>query len=106
MQPEPVEEQPQPDVDATDVAAVTEAPDAKATRRTQIMTKRPDPAVLKKLRIWSKHSRPLMPVTVSDQPKKRARIPETHAEVNLEAFAMMLESDRNLRARPREDVVK
>ena len=57
--------------------------------------------------------------TVSDQLEKRARIPETHAEVNSEAFAMMLESDSNLetfrvecrgfgsaRARPRDDGVK
>ena len=33
---------------------------------------------------------------MSDQPEKRARIPETHAEVNPEAFAMMIESDGNL----------
>ena len=33
---------------------------------------------------------------MSDQPEKRARIPETHAEVNPEAFAMMFESDGNL----------
>ena len=42
------------------------------------------------------HSRPLTQAIVSDQPEKRARIPETHAEVNPETFAMMLESDGNL----------
>ena len=34
--------------------------------------------------------------TVSDEPEKRARIPETHASVNPETFAVMLESDGNL----------
>ena len=87
MQPETVEELPQPNTETT--------------RRTRIMTKRSDlvvprEGVLNKLRIWSKHSRPLTPATVSDQPEKRARIRETHAEVNPEAFAMMLESDSNL----------
>ena len=48
------------------------------------------------MRIWSKHSRPLTPAVVSEQPEKRARIPETHASVNPETFAMMLESDGNL----------
>ena len=77
----------------------TEKPDTDATRRTRISTKRPDPVVPnevvpKKLRIWSKQSRPLRMTmeTVSDQPEKRARIPE----VNQETFAMMLESDGNL----------
>ena len=48
------------------------------------------------MRIWSKHSRPLTPTVVSDQPEKRARIPETPASVNPEALAMMLESDGNV----------
>ena len=34
--------------------------------------------------------------TVSEQPEKRARIPEAHAEVNPKAFAMMLEPDGDL----------
>ena len=34
--------------------------------------------------------------TVSEQPEKRARLPGTHAEVDPEAFALMLESDGNL----------
>ena len=48
------------------------------------------------MRIWSKHSRPLTPAVVSEQPEQRARIPETPASVKLEKFAMMLESDGNL----------
>ena len=65
------------------------------------MVKRSDPAVptegvLKRMRIWSKHSRPLTPAVVSEQPKKSAKIPETPASVNPETFAMMLESDGNL----------
>ena len=46
-QPEPVDEQPQPqpDVGDSDTAAGTETPDAKATWRTRILTKRSDPAV-------------------------------------------------------------
>ena len=75
--------QPQPDVVDSDMAAGTETPDAEATRRTRILTKRSDPAVQnemepKKMRIWSKHSRPLTPAVVSEQ------------------FARMLESDGNL----------
>ena len=65
------------------------------------MTKRSDNAVPteevpKKMRIRSKHSRPLTPAVVSEQPEKRARIPETLVSVNPETFAMMLESDGNL----------
>ena len=79
--------QPQPDVGDSDMAAGTETSDAEATRRTRIVTKRSDPAVPteevpKKMRIWSKHSRPLTPAVVSEQPEKRARIPETPASVN------------------------
>ena len=48
------------------------------------------------MRLWSKHSRPLTPAVVSEQPEKRARIPETPASVNPETLAMMLETDRNL----------
>ena len=82
------------------MAAGTETPDAEATRRTRILTKGSDPAVSsegvpKKMRIWSKHSRPLTPAVVSEQPEKRARIPAP-ASVNPETFAMMLESDGNL----------
>ena len=102
-QREPVDEQtrPQPDVVDSDMAAGTETPDAETTRRTRIVTKRSDPAVPtdavpKKMRIWSKYSRPLTPAVVSEQPEKRARIPETRASVNPETFAMMLEADGNL----------
>ena len=64
------------------------------------MTKNSDPAVPneevpKRMRFWSKHSRPLTPAVVSEQPEKRARIPAL-ASVNSETFAMMLESDGNL----------
>ena len=97
-----MDEQPQPlpDVGDSEMAAGTETPDAEATRRTCILTKRLDPAVpnervLKKMRIWSKHSRPLTPAVVSEQPEKRARIPAP-ASVNPETFALMLESDGNL----------
>ena len=38
----------------------------------------------------------MTPAVVSEQPEKRARIPETLASVNPETFAMMLESDGNL----------
>ena len=47
------------------------------------------------MRIWSKHSRPLTPAVVSQQPEKRAKIP-TSASVNPETLAMMLELDGNL----------
>ena len=82
------------------MAAGTETPDAKATRRTRILTKRSDPAVpnevvVVKMRIWSKHSRPLTPAVVSEQPEKRPRIPAP-ASVNPETFTMMPESDGNL----------
>ena len=91
--------QPQPDVGDSDMAAGTETPDAGTTRRTRIVTKRSDPAVPtagvpKKMRI--KHSHPLTPAVVSEQPEKRAKIPETPASVNPETFAMMFESDDNL----------
>ena len=102
VQPEPVDEQsqPQPDVVNFDFAAGTETPDAEATRRTHISTKRSDPAVPneevpKKLRIWSKHSRPLTAAIVSEQPEERQKTPAL-ASVNPETFAMMLESDDNL----------
>ena len=92
--------QPQPDMADSEMAAGT-TPDAEATRRTRVVTKRSDPAVptegvLNRMRIWSKHSRPLTRAVVSEQPEKRARIPETPASVNSETFAMMLESDGNL----------
>ena len=77
--------------------------DSDATTRMRISTKKPDPGALnegvpKKSRIWTKHSRPLWMTTetVSEQPEKRARLPETHAEVDPEAFELMLESDGNL----------
>ena len=93
--------QPQPDVGDSDMAAGTETPDAETTRRTRLVTKGSDPAVPtegvpKRIRSWSKHSRPLTPAVVSEQPEKCARIPETPASVNPETFAMMLESDGNL----------
>ena len=63
------------------------------------MTKRSDPGELKeevpkRLCIVTKHSRPLWMATdtVSEQPEKRARFPEDHAEVNPETFVMTLES--------------
>ena len=86
--------------DLLDLHAVT--PDAEAVRRTSIVAKRSDPAmptegVPKRMRIWSKHSRPLTPApaVVLEQPEKRAKIP-TPASVNPETFAMMLEPDGNL----------
>ena len=90
--------QPQPYVGDSDMAAETETSDAETIRRTRIVAKRSDPAVPtggvpKKMRICSKHSRPLTPAVVSEQPEKRARIPETPVSVNPETFAMMLESD-------------
>ena len=60
----------------------------------------PTEEVLKRMRIWSKHSRPLTPAVVSEKPEKRARIPETPASVNPETHAMMLESDGNLEMTP------
>ena len=92
--------QPQPDVGDSEMTAGTETPDAETTRGTRIVTKRSDHAVpteggvLKRMRIWSKHSRPLTPAVVSEQPEKGARIPETPASVK--TFAMMLDSDGNL----------
>ena len=101
-QREPVDEQPQsqPDMDS-EMAAGTETPDVETTRRTRTVTKRSDPAVptegvLKRMRTFCKHSRPLTPAVVSEQPEKRARIPETPASVNPETFGLMLESDGNL----------
>ena len=75
-------------------------PDAEAIRRTRIVTKRSDPAVPiegvpKRMRIWGKHSRPLTPAVVSEQPEERAKIP-TPASVNPETLAMLLETDGNL----------
>ena len=90
--------QPQPDMGDSEMAGM---PEAEAIRRTRIVAKRSDPAVPtesvpKKMRIWSKHSRPLTMAVVSEQPEKRARIPQTPSSVNPETFAMMLESDGNL----------
>ena len=83
------------------MAAGTETPDAEATRRTRFVTKRSNPAVpteevLKRMRLWSEHSCPLTPAVVSEQPEKRARIPETPVPVNPETFAMTRKSDGNL----------
>ena len=57
----------------------------------------PDPGKLKeevpkRLHLVTKQSRPLWMAmdTVSEQPEKRARIPETHAEVDPETFALTL----------------
>ena len=62
------------------------------------MAKRSDRVVPKRsgARIWSKHSRPLTPAVVSEQPEKRARIPETPASVNPETFAMIARVRRQL----------
>ena len=80
----------------------SEMPDGDATIRTRISSKRPDPGELKeevpkRLRIVTKQSRPLWMATdtMSEQPEKRARIPETHAEVDPETFALTLESRGN-----------
>ena len=43
VQPEPVDEQPQPDVADTDMTLDPEKPDTDATRRMRISTKRPGP---------------------------------------------------------------
>ena len=51
--------------------------------------------VPKRMRIWSKHSRPLTTAVMSEQPEKRAKIP-TPASLNPETLAKMLESDGNL----------
>ena len=71
-------------------------PDSDATRRTRISTNPGElkEEVPKRLRIVTKQSRPLWMATdtVSEQPEKRARIPETHAEVDPETFALTLES--------------
>ena len=98
-QREPVDEQleTQPDVGDSEMAV---APDAEAIRRTRIVAKRSDPAVPtegvpKRMRIWSKLSRPLTPAVVPEQPEKRAKVP-TPASVNPETLAMMLESNGNL----------
>ena len=98
-QREPVDEQPetQPDVGDSQMAVT---PDAEAIRRTRLVAKRSDPAVPtegvpKRMRIWSKLSRPLTPAVVPEQPEKRAKIP-TPTSVNPETLAMMLESDGNL----------
>ena len=101
-QREPVDEkpQPQPDLGDSEMAVSTETPDAETIRRTRIVAKRSDSAVPtevvpKRMRIWSKHSRPLTPAVVSEQLEKRAKIP-TPASVNTETSAMMLESDGKL----------
>ena len=64
------------------------------------MAKRSDPVVPtkgvpKRMRIWSKHSPPLTPPVVSDQPEELAKIPAP-ASVNPETYAMIRESDGNL----------
>ena len=94
VQPESVEQHAAPNVEPT---IDSEMSDSDATRRMRISTKRPDPGSLekkvpKRLRVVEKHSRPLRMATdtVSEQPEKRARLPETHAEVD--PFALTLES--------------
>ena len=74
----------------------------RPTLRTRIFTKRSD-RVPKKMRIWSKLSRPLTPAVVSEQPEKRAKIPAFL--VNTETFVMMLQSDGKLETYPVFDVV-
>ena len=78
-------------------------PDSDATKRVRISTKRSDPGELtegahKKLRTGTKQSRPLWTTTktASEQLEKRVSLPETHAAVDPEAFALMLESGGNL----------
>ena len=106
-QREPVDEQaqPQPNMEDSEMAAGTETPDAETTRRTRIVTKKSDPAVptegvLKRMRIWSKHS-----AVVSEQPEKCASIPKTPASVNPETFATMLESNGNVETYTELDAV-
>ena len=96
MQPESAEQHVAPNVEPT---IDSEMPGSDATRRRRNSTKRPDPGnlekeVLKRLRVVEKHSRPLWMATdtVSEQPEKRARLPETHAEGDPETFALTLES--------------
>ena len=94
-QPEPVDErpQPQPDVGDSEMAAGTETPDAETTRRTRIVTKRSDPAVPtegvhKRMRIWSKHSRPLTPgsrVRTAGETCKNSGTPR-HSDGNLDSY--------------------
>ena len=78
--------QPQPDLGDSEMAVSTETPDAETIARTRSVAKRSDPAVPtegvpKRMRIWSKQSRPLTPAVMSEQPEKRAKIP-TPASVN------------------------
>ena len=82
-----MDEQPEPQPDVGD-SEMEVTPDAEAIRRTRVVAKRSDLAVLaewvpKRMRIWSKHSRPLTPAVVSEHPEKRAKIP-TLASVNHE----------------------
>ena len=91
--------QPQPDLGDSEMAMSTETPDAETIRRMRVVAKRSDPGKLKeevpkRLRIVTKHSRPLCMATdtVSEQPEKRARLPEDHVEVNPETLVMTLES--------------
>ena len=92
VQPESADQRAAPNAEPT---IDSEMPDSDATRRMRIPTKRPDPGELKeempkRLRIVTKHSRPLWMATdtVSEQPEKRARLPEAHAEVDPETFAL------------------
>ena len=96
VQPESADQHAAPNAEPT---IDSEMPDGDATIRTRISTKRPDPGELKeevpkRLRIVAKQSRPLWMATdtVSEQPEKRARIPETHVEVVPETLALTLES--------------
>ena len=93
VQPDSTEQHAAPNVEPT---GDSEMLDSLGMR---IPTKRPDHGNLekevpKRLRIVTKHSRPLWMATdtVSEQQEKRARPPETHAEADIETFALTLES--------------
>ena len=113
-----MDEQPQPDVVDADMTVELETLDTEATRRTRISTKRPDPVVPneegpKKLRIWSKHSRPLWMTTetLSDQPEKRGepRYIRDDARVRRQLEDVHRVDCRGVgsaRIRPRDGVVK
>ena len=95
MQREPVEEQPQPQARRGGLRDGSGHGGRQTLKRFGGRELCQPRGVLKRMRIWSKHSRPLTLAVVSEQ-QKRARIPETPASVNPETLAMMLESDGNL----------
>ena len=101
-QREPVDEQPQPQPDLADsgMAVSTETPDAEATWWTRILTEKSDlqcrPKVPKRMRIWSKHSRPLTPAVVSEQAGETCKDSYICFGEQRDIRNEMLESDGNL----------